>query len=106
MIIPRHAARIWVEDTHLCLSLPGTGEASHCLRLPVDEAGLRKALSLLSARTPASRIGEPGDLTQYQIDRQRLAAIAKAVKPKGPKPKFTEEQGAKARDVLRQLGMI
>lgn len=106
---PSYAARVWLEGDRLYCDLPvPDGEGRHTLCFPNDPAGLSRLLFLIRHRTAQSRIGEPGDITQHQLNKE-LAAKANAfikANPKRDKPAFTAAARSTARDVLRKMGMI
>ena len=72
MNTPNWAARIWTHDGWIYLDLPsGPRLSRHTLRLPATTAGLSQALSLIKERHADSKLGEPGDPTQYQIEKAK-----------------------------------
>jgi hypothetical protein len=112
--IPSHAARIWLENNSIHLDLPAVGSLlSHRLTFPNDAYGMARALVLLRQRTAMSKIGEPGDLTQWQMDKlithdkckKTFAYDEAKVKKVKPKDEFAPALRQGARDVLRRLGL-
>lgn len=110
--IPPHAARLWLEDDSIQLDLPAMGSLhSHRLTFPNNASGLARLLHLVQQRSHESKIGEAGDLTQWQLDRAEIesmkgkAAAYKGSVKKAAKDNFSSAARAGARDVLRRLGL-
>lgn len=107
---PSHAPSVWFEDQTLCVELPGLGEHSHVIKLEGPENWPR-LFQMLQHRTGETTIGEPGDPTQYQLDKQASRIIAQAiidgrVRKVGRRPAaMTPEQHAKVDEILREMGL-
>lgn len=105
-IKPKHAASIWISDNTLYLELPGTGFRAHTLTLPNTVEGLAKAIALLKARTPESRLGEAGDLTQWQVEKMKVPPYDLGMVRRVAKPTFTPAQLDTATAILQKMGII
>jgi hypothetical protein len=105
MTPPSYAARIWVVDNKLIVSLPYR-EVSHTLTFPDTVGGMRMVIGILKSRHAESTIGTKGDPTSYQLEKGLITYDEAKVKRVGkPKPKFTSEVRASAREILRRLGI-
>ena len=106
VIKPKHAASLWAVGNTLYVELPGTGEKAHTLALPNNAEGITKLLSLLKARTPSSKLGTPGDPTQWQIDKAKVPEYDLSMVHRVAKPTFTPAQLSTATAVLQKMGLI
>lgn len=103
---PNHSAIVWATDEWLYLELPAIhGLKAHSIRVPCTEVGLRAALHTLQSRSEFSRIGEPGDPTQHNVD-QLIKEFKGEIKRPKARPKLTPARVAAAKDILRRMGMI
>jgi hypothetical protein len=103
---PPWAFSIWCDANHIFAELPAVnGLLSHMVKVPNNKAGLAKLLVLAKSRGPTSKIGEKGDPTQFQIEKITYdpAMIRKVGRIK---PKFSIDQKATTREVLRKLGLL
>jgi len=103
-IKPRNCASIWTDGQIIFAELP-FGDLHHTISVPNTVEGLAKILQLISHRTESSKIGEPGDPTQHQMeklvyDRAKIRKVGKA------KSNFTDDQRDNAKEVLRKMGII
>jgi hypothetical protein len=78
--IPDYACSMWITGDHLTVAFPGSGpeERGHSVRLPINEAGLKAAISILKARQRDEdrRIASPAAPTQYQLESQYADFLA------------------------------
>jgi len=104
-IKPSNAASLWWTPEGWRCELPSK-VGSHTLL--VKEENIPSLLAMLKVRHEESLIGEAGDRTQYQFDKEQMEAARKAycgpVKKKA-KPTFSEETRMNVRDVIRRLGL-
>jgi len=101
---PPHAAYLWYTPSGWRCELLNESGASHTL-LVADE-NVASLLAMLRVRTSASKLGEAGDKTQYQIDQTVLdEAKAKFVASRKPKLAISESTRANVRDIFRKLGL-
>lgn len=105
---PLNAACVWLEDSILCVELPGIGELSHTIKLPDGEWD--RLFTLLRQRGPETKIGEPGDPTQWQLYHEASILLAKEFNGKvrkvgKPKTEVTVEQRSKIDEILREMGL-
>ena len=110
--IPPWACQCWVEGDIIHVSCPqGEGHLTHYLAFPANAHGMHRLRSLLNNRRVESRLGTKGDQTQWGVDRD-IKLLKRKIDPDGPvkqakpKDKFAPAMRAKARDVLRGLGLI
>lgn len=106
-IRPSNAAYIWYTPEGWRCELPSKG-GSHTILVKDENVG--SLLAMLKVRHEESLIGEVGDLTQFQIDRNSLEAQTKAFLAthkvtKKSKETFTDSMQASARDIIRRLGL-
>ena len=99
---PPHAASLWYTPLGWRCELPHPSGVSHTILVKDDNIG--SLLAMLRVRTGESKLGEAGDKTQFQIDREALET-AKAKFKSQIKPKFSESQMANVRDIIRKLGL-
>lgn len=105
MIKPPWAFSVWANSDHIFCELPAiNGHQAHMVKLPNTLAGFKKLLVLAKARDMGSKIGMKGDPTQQQISK--VTYDPAMVRRTREKLKFSPEQRAGARDILRKLGMI
>lgn len=114
MIRPANAASIWIADDVLWLELPAClGAKTHTVHLTADLPGMNTVVGLLKARHAESKIGQAGDLTQWQLDRiakmkpmtaEEIAACK--TKIRRPKRTYSEELRRSAKEVLQKMGLI
>lgn len=108
-IRPAHSIHMWASDNILHLELPSLhGAKSHFLKLPLNVYGLTQAVEIVKARHSESRIGERGDMTQAQAEKE-MADLARKIDPTKitrPKPTMSPEKRSIVQDVLRRLGAI
>ena len=110
--IPPWAAQVWVEGNTIHVACPqGEDHPTHYLAFPANAHGMHRLRSLLTNRRVESRLGTKGDQTQWGVDRdikllKRKIDPDRPVKQAKPKDKFAPAMRAKARDVLRGLGLI
>ena len=101
---PPHAASLWYTPLGWRCELPHPSGATHTIL--VKEENIGSLLAMLRVRTGESKLGEPGDKTQYQIGQASLdAAKAKFAKSKKAKPVFSETTQMNVRDIIRRLGL-
>lgn len=103
---PPNAAYIWYTPSGWRCELPGPKGTSHTILVPEEKVG--SLLAMLKVRSSESKIGEAGDKTQFQLDKDSLEAAKKAYK--GPvkrksKLSISEETRMNVRDVIRRLGL-
>lgn len=104
-IKPPWAFSVWSNSDHIFCELPAiNGHQAHVVKLPSTLAGFNKLLVLAKARDMGSKIGMKGDPTQQQISKVEYDPMM--VRRTREKLKFSKEQRAVAKDVLRKLGMI
>lgn len=111
LIKPPHAISIWASKEILYVELPQAdsgGGQSHFLKLPLNTYGLNKCLSILKARSEASKIATKGDPTQGQADEaikqmQRAAAGYKGPIKKEVKVPISQELKNNVKDVIRRF---
>lgn len=110
-IKPSHAVTIWSDKEILYVELPqasGQIGQAHILKLPLNIFGLTQCINLLKARSDASRIGERGDPTQFQADKEIQEMSKKAAGYKGPitkeaKVSLTPERRDTVREMIRRF---
>lgn len=106
-IRPSNAAYLWWTPEGWRCELPSKG-GSHTIL--VKDENVASLLAMLKVRHEESLLGEPGDKTQWQIDKDSMDAKVKAflkankVKAK-PKLALSEETRMNVRDVIRRLGL-
>lgn len=104
-IKPPWAFSVWSNSDHIFCELPAiNGKQAHIVKLPNDLAGFRKLQVLAKARDLTSKIGTKGDPTQQQISK--ITYDPMMVRRTREKLKFSAEQRAVAKGILRKLGMI
>lgn len=104
-IKPPWAFSIWSNHDHIFVELPAiNGSQAHVVKVPNNEKGLKKILVLAKSRDIGSKLGTKGDPTQHQI--QKIEYDPAMIRRSRVKLKFTNEQRAGAREILRKLGMI
>lgn len=107
MIRPANAASIWIADGVLWLELPTSlGAKTHTVHLTADLPGMNTVVGLLKARHAESKIGQAGDLTQWQLDRNLKVPEYDIRKVRKPKPTFSAELRQSAKEVLQKMGLI
>ena len=104
-IKPPWAFSVWSNSDHIFCELPAIGgHQAHMVKLPNTLAGFKKLVVLAKARDTGSKIGTKGDPTQQQIDKVTYDPMM--VRRTREKLKFSAEQRAGAREILRKLGMM
>lgn len=108
MISPPHAARTWVSEGLIYMEFNSPlCELLHTVHFPATPDGMALALDILKARTPKSLLSSKGAPIQHDVEKLAkdfLKKGGKIVKKTGNK--FTDNQHANARDVMRSLGLI
>lgn len=108
--LPSYACSVWVAGDHLMVAFPGTlSEQGHTIKLPVSEAGLKTALSILKERAQARdlRLSHSGTPSQHESEAL-LAAISQALSRKDTtlaKQRATAAEAREASEFLKELGL-
>jgi len=104
--IPDHAAHIWTRGAELILLLPPSkGRKGHSVTLPNTPKGLASVLLILRERENSNdrRIGTKAAPVQHTIDAWLESATTDFLKTKKAKDQFSDEQKAKAKDIVSKL---
>lgn len=106
--VPPHAVTMWLTDHDIVVLLPmKAGGQPYMMKFPLNEGGLRRALSILQVRKdevlPASSLS---DTFHYEVPRQQPQ-----VRPMGKlrerlHSETTQEQRDAAAALLRKLGLV
>ena len=103
---PPWAFTIWCDANHFFAELPNiNGHQAHIVKVENNAKGLQKLVVLARSRNADSRIASKGDPLQCQIEKIEYdpAMVRKVGKQK---PKFSIDQKATTREVLRKLGLL
>lgn len=108
MIIPDHAARVWVSNSLIWMEFNSSkSDRTHAVHFPATPDGFALALDILKARTPASTVATKGSPIQYDVEKLARNFLAKGGKiVTKDREKFSTSQRANAREVLRTLGLL
>jgi hypothetical protein len=100
---PDFAAAVWSDGDWIYAEIPSVlkGGAAHTLRFTNDEIGINQILHLVRIRTHAAKIGTKVSPTQWQVDQK-----TKVRKMGKVKMVYTDAQAKKAKQILRQMGLI
>lgn len=105
---PINAAKVWWTPEGWHAEFPGI-PGGHCSYVLISEANIGTLLAVLRARTTASKIGEVGDRTQYQMDKSKLKEQAelflKNRKAKALTVTVSEGTRDTIRDIIAKLGL-
>jgi hypothetical protein len=100
---PDFAASVWSDGDWIYCEIPSVvGGHSHTLQFHNTSGGLQQVLHLVRIRDHASKLGTKASPTQHQIDRSRV----KVRKVGKVKMVYTDDQMKKAKQILRQMGLI
>lgn len=108
---PSHAPSVWFEDQTLCVELPGLGEHKHTIRLEGPDNWPR-LFQMLQHRTGETTIGEPGDPTQAQLEKEIMKKVladsnikARRVGTRRQNILMSVDQRSKVDEILREMGL-
>lgn len=100
---PDSAASIWSDGDWIYAEIPSVlkGGTPHTIRFTNDTDGLYQVLHLVRIRDHTSRLGTKASPTQWQIDHKtKVRKVGKV------KMVYTDAQSKKAKQILRQMGLI
>lgn len=100
---PDFAASVWSDGDWIYAEIPSVlnGGTPHTLRFTNDQGGLAQILYLVRIRDHATKIGTKTSPTQWQMDQKtKIRKVGKA------KMVYTDAQAKKAKQILRQMGLI
>lgn len=101
---PDFAASVWSDGDWIYCEIPSiVGKTPHTLRFTNDPGGLAQILNLVKIRDHSSKIGTKASPTQWQVDRKGKVKVRKVGKLKMV---YTDAQAKKAKEILRQMGLI
>jgi hypothetical protein len=111
IIKPPHAVSIWATKEILYVELPSADNGltpSHTIKLPLNVFGLTQVVNILHSRSSTSRLGEKGDPTQFQAEKEIKEMQRAAAGYKGPVKKdvtvpLTETLRTSVKDVIRRF---
>lgn len=105
LIKPPWATAVWFDSDWIYAEMQSVdGTKLHTVKVTNDLRGLQKILVLLRSRNAESRLSSRGEPTQEQIKRPSYdPSMVRRVRQKVV---GTVEQRAKARAILREMGII